>query len=181
MRIGVFGGEFDPPHSGHLTVVRTARDQLELDRVLIVPTGTPPHRPASATSAAARLRMAELAFAGEPKVTVSRMEVDRPGPSYTVDTLRALAQEGDLYLILGADQVATLAGWHQPEQVQRLAQLVVAPRDGLEASAHDITMLDMAPVDVSSTGARELLASGQGEPDVPAAVLAYIREHGLYA
>jgi len=181
MRIGVFGGEFDPPHLGHLAVVRTARDQLGLDRLLVVPTGTPPHRAASATPADARLRMAELAFASEPRVEVSCMEVDRPGPSYTVDTLRALGPEGELYLILGADQVATLAGWHEPEQIQRLAHLVVAPRDGLDASARDITLLDMAPVDLSSTQVRELLEAGAGDPDVPAAVLGYIREHGLYA
>ena len=129
MRIGVFGGEFDPPHLGHLAVVRAARDQLALDRLLVIPTGRPPHRDASPTPGEDRLRMAQLAFAGEPGVEVSRIELDREGPSYTVDTLRALAPLGELVLIVGADQ-CDLRSWREPDEILRLASLAVAPRGG---------------------------------------------------
>ena len=128
MKLGVFGGEFDPPHLGHLSVIRTARDQLGLDRLLVVPTGRPPHRSASETPAETRLRMAELAFSREPRVEVSRIELDRGGPSYMVDTLRGLARLGDLFLIIGADQLAVFDRWHESQAIRRLATLVVAPR-----------------------------------------------------
>jgi len=183
MRIGVFGGEFDPPHLGHLAVVRAAREQLALDRVIVVPTARPPHRQAPSTPAEARVRLAEAAFAGEPGVDVSRIELDRPGPSYTVDTLLALAPEGDLVLILGTDQASDLleGSWHESAQVLRLAHLAVAPRGRDHAlGGRDVTQLDMAPVDVSSTGVRAALRAGSGADLVPAAVLTLIAAEGLY-
>jgi len=181
MRLGVFGGEFDPPHAGHLAVARAVRDQLRLDGLLIVPAGTPPHRAASSTPADQRLRMAELAFAGEPGVEVSRIEIDREGPSYTVDTLRALAPGNELVLVVGADQ--DVDTWHLADEVRRLAQVVVAPRAGGAAALHHpgVIELDMAPVDVSSTEVREALARGGGDGDVAPAVLELIRREGLYA
>jgi nicotinate-nucleotide adenylyltransferase len=183
MRLGVFGGEFDPPHLGHLAVVRAARGQLGLDRVIVVPTARPPHREASATPAETRVRLAEAAFAGEPGVEVSRMELDRPGPSYTVDTLRALAPRGELVLILGADQAGELVagGWHESDQVLSLAHLAVAPR-GLNQAFYgpDVTELRMPPVDVSSTGVRAALRAGSGADLVPPAVYALIAAEGLY-
>ena len=131
MRVGVFGGEFDPPHLGHLAVVRAARDQLALDRLLVVPTGLPPHRDASPTPADDRLRMAQLAFAGEPR---RRGQPDRARPrrdrATRVDTLRALAPLGELVLIVGADQCA-LRSWREPEEIRQLASLAVAPRGGV--------------------------------------------------
>src|SRR5204862_1153054 len=116
-------------HLGHLAVVRAAREQLALDRVIVVPTARPPHREASPTPAETRLRLAEAAFAEDPAVEVSRMELDREGPSYTVDTLRALQPRGDLVLILGADQASDLLGgrWHESLEVLSLAHLAVAP------------------------------------------------------
>jgi nicotinate-nucleotide adenylyltransferase len=180
MRIGVFGGEFDPPHLGHQAVVRTARDQLALDRLLVVPTGQPPHRDASPTPAEDRLQMAQLAFAAEPGVEVSRIELDREGPSYTVDTLRALAPLGDLVLIVGADQ-CDLRTWREPDEILRLASLAVAPRGGYVCAAGvNVTELAMAPVDLSSTTVRRRLAEGVGEDAVDPAVLALIRARGLY-
>jgi len=183
MRVGVFGGEFDPPHLGHLAVVRTAREQLALDRVIIVPTARPPHRDASTTPVETRMRLAEAAFADEPGVEMSRVELDRSGPSYTVDTLRALASRGDLVLIMGADQAADLlAGrWHESDEVLRLARVAVAPRgDRPPLERADVIELRMAPVDVSSTGVRAALREGGGAGDVPAAVLQLIRTEGLY-
>jgi nicotinate-nucleotide adenylyltransferase len=183
MRLGVFGGEFDPPHVGHLAVIRAAREQLELDRIIVVPTAVPPHRPESPTPAEARLRLAGAAFAGEACVEVSRIELDRDGPSFTVDTLRELAPLGDLVLIVGADQASDLlAGrWHESEEVLRLAALAVAPR-GLHLASYgpDVTELRMPPVDVSSTGVRAALRDGAGASDVPPPVLAMIRELRLY-
>jgi nicotinate-nucleotide adenylyltransferase len=179
MRVGVFGGEFDPPHLGHLAVVRTARDQLGLDRVLVIPAARPPHRHPSATPAEDRLRMAELTFAGEPRVEVSRMELDREGPSYTVDTLRFLAGADELVLIVGADQ--DIHDWHEPDEIVRLAQLAVAPREGhVRRYGPGVTELEMEPVDLSSTRVREQLAAGGGTDAVTPAVLELIRAHGLY-
>jgi nicotinate-nucleotide adenylyltransferase len=179
MRVGVFGGEFDPPHLGHLAVVRSARDQLGLDRVLVIPAARPPHREQSTTPAADRLRMAELTFAGEPRVEVSRMELDRDGPSYTVDTLRLLAGADALVLIVGADQ--DIHEWHEPDEILRLAQLAVAPRGRhVRWYGPGVTELEMAPVDLSSSGVRDALATGGGTDAVVPAVLELIRSHGLY-
>jgi nicotinate-nucleotide adenylyltransferase len=184
MRLGVFGGEFDPPHLGHLAVARVARDQLELDRLLVVPAGMPPHREASGTPGELRYRMAELAFEGEPRVEVSRMELDRAGPSYTVDTLRALSNDGELVLVVGADQAEDLMDgrWRASDEILRLAHLAVAPRGrSLASYGSDVTQLDMTPVDLSSTGVRSEIAAGRGDGDVAPAVLELIRREGLYA
>jgi nicotinate-nucleotide adenylyltransferase len=184
MRLGVFGGEFDPPHLGHLAVARVARDQLGLDRLLVVPAGTPPHREASGTPAELRYRMAELTFESEPRVEVSRLELERDGPSYTVDTLRSLADEGELVLVVGADQARDLMDgrWRASDEILRMAHLAVAPRGrDLASYGTDVTQLDMAPVDLSSTGVRSEIAAGGGDGDVAPAVLALIRGEGLYA
>jgi nicotinate-nucleotide adenylyltransferase len=180
-RIGVFGGEFDPPHLGHLAVLRAARDQLHLDRVLVIPAGLPPHRAASDTPAATRLEMAEQAFGDEPGVEVSTIEIDRAGPSYTVDTLEQLASQGRLFLILGADQLAMLDSWHEPERIRELATLVAAPRDGRPVDPSDATPLEMSPVDLSSRGIREALAAGRPAEDaLDPDVANLIQSRGLY-
>ena len=180
-RIGVFGGQFDPPHNGHLAVVRAARDQLGLDRVLIVPSARPPHRPAPATPAEARYRLAQSAFAGEPRVEVSRIELDRDGPGYTAETLEALAGPGrDLYLILGADQLAAMASWHRPERVRELARIAVAGRRG-SPPADGAAQLELEPVDVSSSAVRRMIGEGEDVGSmVPAAVAEAIARHRLY-
>ena len=180
MRVGVFGGEFDPPHLAHVAVARAARDQLALDRLLVVPAGMPPHRDASTTPAATRLRMAELAFADERAIEVSSIEIDRGGTSHTLDTLEQLAPLGDLFLIMGADQLASFDSWREPAAIRGLATLVVAPRTGFDASGSGAVQLEMAPVDLSSTDVRERLRNGDAEGLVPAAVLALIRAQGLY-
>jgi nicotinate-nucleotide adenylyltransferase len=181
-RIGVFGGQFDPPHNGHVMVVRAARDQLRLDRVLVVPTRYPPHRPTAETPAETRYRLAQAAFAGERGVEVSRLELDRDGPSYTVDTLEQLARPGiDLYLIMGADQLAALPSWHRPDRVRELAQLVVAGRPGAPHAA-GAEQLVLQPVDVSSSELRRKVAEGMDVAGLmPAAVAETIGREGLYA
>jgi nicotinate-nucleotide adenylyltransferase len=181
-RIGVFGGQFDPPHNGHVAVVRAARDQLGLDRVLVVPSPHPPHRPSPQTPAETRYRLALAAFADEPAVEVSRLELDRAGPSYTVDTLEQLAAPGrQLYLILGADQLAALAAWHRPDRVRALARVAVAARPGAP-HAEAAEELVMQPVDVSSSELRRRVAQGGDVTAlVPPAVSAAIDREGLYA
>lgn len=180
-RIGVFGGQFDPPHNGHVAVVRAARAQLGLDRVLIVPSARPPHRPAPATPAETRYRLALAAFADEPGVEVSRIELDRDGPGYTAETLEALAGPGrELYLIVGADQLAAMESWHRPARVRELARIAVAGRRG-SLSADRAARLVMEPVDVSSSAVRRMIGEGEDVSSmVPAPVLEAIAREGLY-
>jgi nicotinate-nucleotide adenylyltransferase len=181
-RIGVFGGQFDPPHNGHLAIVRAAREQLGLDRVLVVPSARPPHRPVPATPAETRYRLAQAAFADEPGVEVSRIEIDRDGPGYTAETLEALAgPDRELYLILGADQLAALDSWHRPERVRELAHLAVAARSGAPP-ADAAARLVMEPVDVSSSALRRLIGEGADvSAMVPAGVADAIAREELYA
>ena len=180
-RVGVFGGQFDPPHNGHLAIVRAARDQLGLDRVLVVPSARPPHRPAPATPAETRYRLAQAAFAGEPGVEVSRMELDRDGPGYTAETLEALAgPDRELYLILGADQLAAIPSWHRPERVRELARVVVAARPGAPA-AEAADRVAIEPVDLSSSALRQRIGEGEDVRSmVPRAVADAIAREGLY-
>lgn len=179
----MFGGEFDPPHVGHLVIAQEARYRLELDRLLIVPPGSPPHRPASSVSPEIRLRMAEAAFGGEPDTEVSRIELDRPGPSYTVDTLELLAgPDVELFLVMGADQLAAIDRWHRPQRVRDLATLAVAGRPGVEPPAGSDIVLTSPLLDVSSTEIRRRIADGAPVRHlVPDAVLDVVRAEGLYA
>ena len=168
-RIGVFGGQFDPPHNGHVAAVRTALQQLDLDRLVVVVDSRPPHREASQLDAGTRGALATAAFADLGPVTV---RVQGPDDSpYMVDTLRSLSAEGELFLIVGADQLAALDSWHDADGIRALATLVVAPRAAavpIEAAI----VLDMQPVDLASTQLRERLEAGQDvSADVPAAVL----------
>jgi nicotinate-nucleotide adenylyltransferase len=181
-RIGVFGGQFDPPHNGHLAVVRAATRELGLDRLLVVPTPRPPHRPEPETPAEVRYELARAAFAGEPGVEVSRIEFDREGPSYTVDTLAALSAPGRaLFLIVGADQLAALDGWERPDRVRELAAIVVAARPGAPR-ADGVEMLAMEPVEASSSEIRERVTRGEDVSAlVPPGVVAAIAREGLYA
>jgi nicotinate-nucleotide adenylyltransferase len=181
-RIGVFGGQFDPPHNGHLAVVRAAGRQLGLDRLLVVPAARPPHRPEPATSAEVRYELARAAFAAEPGVEVSRIELDRDGPSYTVDTLVGLSAPGrTLCLIVGADQLAALDSWERPDRVRELATIVVAARPGAPR-VDGVEVLAMEPVEASSSEVRERVAHGEDVSElVPAAVAAAIAREGLYA
>jgi nicotinate-nucleotide adenylyltransferase len=195
-RTGILGGAFNPPHLGHLVCAQEALVQLALDRVLFVPVGVAPHRTLEEDPGAeARLELTELAVAGDERFAVSRIELDRPGPSYTAETLEALheAEPGEeLTLILGADQAASLPGWHRPERVLELAALaavgrvgwprgeVVARLAGLPG-ADRVTFVDMPLIEISSSEVRARAA--RGEPLrylVPDAVAACVEERGLY-
>ncbi len=193
--IGVFGGTFDPIHLAHLAVAEGARDALGLDTVLFVPAGVPPHKPEQAiTVATHRLAMVELAIADNPSFEVSRIELDRSGPSYTVDTLVALALDhADLTLIVSAEAFAGLPSWREPERVLGMARLAVAPRDGYpdlgQAFLEErfpgvrtrVVFLDGPRIRLSASELRDRAAAGRSlRYLVPDAVAAYIGDHGLY-
>ena len=132
MRVGILGGVFNPPHLGHVVGAQEALVQLELEKVVFMPVGQAPHRELeSDPGAEARFEMVELATGDDARFAISRAELDRPGPSYTADTLRELrekATEDDLFLILGGDQAAALPSWHEPETVLSLATVAVVER-----------------------------------------------------
>jgi nicotinate-nucleotide adenylyltransferase len=194
--IGVLGSAFNPPHLGHLALAQEAAWQLGLAEVVLVPTGEAPHkRIADDPGRGARMEMTRLAAADDERFSVSALEVEREGPSYTYETLEALAQErGDreLVFVMGADAAVGLESWRRPERVVELASLAVARRAGVSdadvgAAMRSLgceeraTMLEMPQFGVSSSVVRE--RAGQGRPLrylVPDAVAAFVEEEGIY-
>jgi nicotinate-nucleotide adenylyltransferase len=199
--LGVLGGTFDPIHYAHLAVAQEAAEALGLERVLFVPAGQPPHKPDQiVTPGADRLAMVELAIAGNDRFAVDRLELERDGPSYTIDTLEALrasrlARGGspELTLILSAEAFLGLTTWREPRRVMELARLAVAPRDGYPMAGPafmgehfpDLTdrvvFLDGPRMRLSASELRNRAAAGRTlRYLVPDAVAAYIVDHGLY-
>ena len=198
--LGVFGGTFDPIHFAHLAVAQEAAETLGLERVLFVPAGQPPHKPDRIiTSGADRLAMVELAIAGNVRFAADRLELDRAGPSYTVDTLEALQARsvaGDtpaLTLILSSEAFRELPTWREPRRILELACLAVAPRDGyppVTTSFMDqafpefrdrVSFLDGPRMRLSASELRMRAGAGRTlRYLVPDAVAAYIDDHGLY-
>ena len=173
--MGVLGGAFNPPHLGHLVLAQEAFARLGLDRVLLVPVGQAPHREIERDPGPElRLRMCELAAARDERLDASRIELDRAGPSYTVDTLRALRERApgdELVLLLGGDQAAALGGWREPEEILRLATVACVERGearreeiagalGRLEGAERLVFLDMPSIGVSSTLIRRRAAEG---------------------
>lgn len=196
-RIGLFGGSFDPVHTGHLQLARTALDHLQLDELRWVPTGQAWQKQGAHAAAEDRAAMVLCAIAGEPRFALERCEIDRVGPSYTIDTLRELQArepQADWFLIIGQDQYANLHTWKDWPQVIAHATLAVAARDQalpdvrdtpLGRVPHRVVQLPMPPVPVSATAIRAELARGVdatvlAESLVPPAVASYIARHGLY-
>jgi len=188
VKIGVLGGTFNPVHNGHLLVAEGARRALGLDRVLWIPAKLPPHKPVEGHIAPEdRCRMVELAIAGRPEWALSRIELDRPGPSYTVDTLRQLTREQPgttWYCLIGSDIVPELPTWRAIEEAMTLATFVAVPRPGVPAAAPwpaRVQRLEVPTVDCSSSTIRQRLGSRQPVDElVPPAVADYIRTHHLY-
>lgn len=194
MRIGFFGGAFNPPHVGHLVCAQEAHGQLELDVVVWVPVGIAPHREIPHDPGPeARYTMCDYATAADERFGLSRIEIDRDGPSYSVDTLRALRErspDDELFLILGGDQAASIPStWREPDEVMRLATVAVAERAGAErgrveealADSGEVAFFDMPRIDVSSTMVRE--RAGRGLPIrylVPDKVANFIGAQSLY-
>lgn len=198
MNIGVLGGTFDPIHIGHLTLAEAVKEKLHLSEVIFVPAGNPYFKVHNSISDVRhRLAMVQLAIADNPGFKVSVLEVERLGPSYTVDTLsemhRGLNRDDELFFILGWDILAELPGWREPARLISLCRLVAVPRIGynppdlssLEAAIPGISgqviVLDEPKVNVSSSVIRERFARGLPVQQlVPASVAEYIRRHGLY-
>ena len=194
MRIGLFGGAFNPPHVGHLVCAQEAHGQLELDVVVWVPVGVAPHREIPQDPGPeVRLQMCDYATAADERFGLSRIEIDRDGPSYTVDTLRTLRErslDDELVLILGGDQAAAIPTvWREPDEVLRLATVAVAERVGADrarveealAARAEVAFFDMPRIDVSSTMVRERAASGQPiRYLVPDKVANFIGAQNLY-
>lgn len=202
MRIGIFGGSFDPPHNGHLMVALDAMEALSLDRLLVVPTGVQPLKTGQRTSSEHRLAMTRQCFDGLPRIEVDPIEIERGGLSFSVDTVEAYRRQwplADLHLLIGEDAAAGFTRWREPERLLSMAQLVVLSRtmnDAMTAAttspasdewmtsfgAHAlIQRLAIRRVDVSSTEIRARVNEGRSiRGFVPDAVAAHIATHGLY-
>ncbi len=198
MKIGILGGTFDPIHSGHLVVAEVVRVWLELALVLFVPAGQPWLKANNIISVAAhRLEMVRLAIAGRPYFQLSTLELEREGPTYTVDTLLALKKKGgskdETFFILGWDNLVDLPRWHQPVKLISLCRLLAVPRVGcpvpdlaeldkeLPGLASRVILLDKPEIDISASVVRERVCRGLSIGSlVPQAVAEYISEHGLY-
>lgn len=198
MRLGLFGGSFDPPHWGHLLLAEQCREQCALDAVWLLPSGSPPHKAAAGmTPGPQRAEMAELAFAGCPAFTVNRMEQKREGTTYTVDTLETLNQEDpsrELFFLIGADSLSDLPGWREPGRILDLATVVAVNRgdktlpdasaliDVVGANrAARVRHVTIPGMELSSTDIRRRVREGRSiRFMVPRAIEAYIAEHKLY-
>ena len=193
-RIGIFGGAFDPPHVAHAALVKAALAELQLDELRVLPTGQAWHKTRALSPAPHRLAMAQLAFADLPQVVVDPREIERAGPSYTVDTLRefkALWPQAELFLILGEDQAHALPSWHDWQEILKLAIICVATRayaTGASAkfdleTAHPsrFRRLPMPTLNVSATDIRARIAAHLSVADlVFEPVARYIAHHHLY-
>lgn len=195
-KLGLLGGTFDPFHNGHLAAAEAAIGCANLDRVMFIPAAQPPHRPPAVASAEQRLEMCRLGTKGEPRFDVSEIELKREGPSYTVDTLmemRRLQPNDELFLILGWDAARLFPTWHRPEEVRKLASVVVVGRPGSDAPRKedlepaglegDRVLLCLEPTpDISASEIRRAVAAGESiAGKVPVAVERYIASHRLYA
>ena len=164
-RIGVFGGAFDPPHIGHRVVAQDVIEELDLDLLLIVPAARPPHRNAVLGSED-RLSLARTVFGDDPRIEVSDIELHRPGPSWTVDTLeevRTRWEPDEMLLVIGVDQYRSFDSWREPGRILELANLAVMPRNGelpAEDPRYPFIAAPVTRVDVSSTRVRDRLSTG---------------------
>jgi nicotinate-nucleotide adenylyltransferase len=195
--IGVLGSAFNPPHLGHLALAQEALWQLGLEEVILVPTGEAPHkRIAEDPGRELRMTMTRLAAADDPRFSVSSLEVDRAGPSYTYETLELLGKqrgETELVFVMGADAAVGLESWHRPERVVELARVAVARRAGIsEADVAAVlrslgaeeraTILEMPQFGVSSSAVRERARAGRPlRYLVPEPVARFIEEKGIYS
>ena len=196
-RIGVLGGTFDPVHNGHLHIAGTLRTALDLDSVLWVPAGRPPHKTDQIVSSDRdRLAMLDLALAGSATDEISTIDIDRSGPSYTADTLEILAghfPSARLFFLMGKDSLRDLPTWRHPERILRVAELAVAGRPGVDTDFESLELqvsglgkrVHVVPTEeiaISSSEIRLRVKENQSIRGlVPGSVEAYIRDHGLYA
>lgn len=197
MKLGILGGTFNPIHNSHLYIARSYAEKLELDRVLLIPTHTPPHKPdKSLAPPEDRLAMCRLAVEGEKRLSVCDYEIRRAGKSYTLHTLEYLREkhsDAELYFLMGADMFLTVQAWYRPERIFELAILCATAREPgelaaleahrpvLEAMGARCRVLELQPRPLSSTQVRACVKAGEKLDDlVPPNVAQYIRERGLY-
>lgn len=201
LRVGLLGGTFDPIHYGHLVIAEEVRARLDLAELVFVPAGQPPHKPEQTIAAAHhRLAMLQLAIASNPYFTISQVDLERPGPSYTVDTLRLLRQQWDrqtaFYFIIGGDSLEDLLTWHDPAGIlEQLTYLVAVQRPGYEEASgyretlegrlpgikQRLLMVQAPQLEISATDLRLRVAEGRPiKYQTPEAVEYYIAQQGLY-
>jgi nicotinate-nucleotide adenylyltransferase len=192
--VGIYGGAFDPPHNAHVALAQAALVQLQLDALHVVPTGQAWHKARAMSSAQHRLAMVRLAFAGLPGVVIDTRELDRAGPSYTIDTLAEIRAEqpgAEVFLLMGADQFAALPGWHRWREVVENAIISIADRSDQASIMQDLSRFEgVSPrtrairwpsMPVSATDIRQRASQAQGiDHLVPQAVARYIDSHHLY-
>lgn len=185
MKLGILGGTFNPPHIGHLILARDIMEKAGLDRILFVPTNVPPHKDTAEVSAHHRYAMVELAVAGHERFDVLDIELKREGPSYTVDTVRALKKmfpADSLYLVIGSDLAADFESWRSPEEIRKSVTIIVARRSEFPCEEKEgFTMIDVPHVEISSSLVRDLKKNKKSiQYLVPPAVAGYIEKHKLY-
>jgi nicotinate-nucleotide adenylyltransferase len=197
LRLGLFGGAFDPPHLAHTALATAAIDQLELDALHVLPTGGAWHKKRELSSAYDRLAMCRLAFSGTARVEVDDREIRRPGATYTIDTIEELKDVypgASLYLLMGADQAVSLPSWHRWEEVVQATTISVADRAHPQSAGGTFRsqlsalgffprfeLLELPPTGISATEIRRRVASGQSIGElVSPAVAGYIAQHHLY-
>lgn len=193
MRIGLLGGSFDPVHNAHLALAHSALQALKLDQVQLIPAGQPWQRPPLGASPEHRLKMLRLATRGINSITVNPLEINRTGPTYTVETIEALEPQHDYFWILGSDQLSNFCTWHRWADIVERVQLAVAQRPGSSLEAphalnqwlnehqRQLMIIPFEPQDVSATAIRKRLAQQQSARNLlPEVVERYIHEHGLY-
>jgi len=196
MRLGIYGGTFDPIHYGHLLLAERCREALQLDEVWFIPAGNPPHKQGRVTTPAkARAEMVEFAVSGFPEFRVSRMEMERGGPSYTVQTLeliRASDPSREVFLLMGADSIAELVTWREPARILELSQVVAVNRAGespdlsslsdlLQQTGRTVRTVEMPAMGVSASEIRSRVARQFSIRFLtPRPVEMYIRQHKLY-
>ena len=192
-RVAIYGGTFDPPHNAHIRVAAAALEQFALSEIVFVPTGVAPDKSSEVElSKEHRYRMVMRAVHGMDRVSVSRIEIDRAGPSYTVDTLRQMRDDygQGICFVIGADRMLHIDSWKEADALLRLVPFLVAPRLDVPMDAFarppfdaaDVHVIEMERIDVSSTDLRERAHRGESiDRWVPASVAAYIRENALYS
>ena len=194
MRLGLFGGTFDPIHLGHLILAEQCREACRLDRVWLVVAGAPPHKPGGRTAVGHRLEMVRIAIAGNRALVASDIEATRPGPHYSVETLEAVHHDrpdDELFFLIGADSLHDLPHWREPHRIARLASVVVVNRPGIDAPVADwpdfgpearpMIPVTIPPIGIASHDLRRRLAEGRSvRYQVPRGVEAYAEAQGLY-
>ena len=197
-RIGLFGGTFDPIHNGHLHIARSFADELDLESVILLPAGDPYHKAAPRTAAHHRLAMAEIAAQADSRLAVSDCDIVRQGATYTHDTVQIFRQHfpaAELWLLIGMDSLLQLHTWHRWQNLVRQCRIAAAPRPGSSLAQAPaplqtwlaealpqgrLHILQAEPLPISSSQIRQQLAAEHTSPDLPPAVLGYIRQHQLY-